>query len=63
MFGKGMIKKVIMFLLLGPLSFLMAGSFNLMDFLMIPAIAPMFSGMLGGLGIGSLGGTTADATT
>lgn len=67
MFGKGMMKKVFMYLFLGPLAFLMGGSFNIMDFLMIPMIAPMFAGLLGGLGLGSLGlgGSTggAGATT
>ncbi len=59
MFGKGMIKKVFMYLFLGPLAFLIGGSLNFMDFLIIPMIAPMFSGLLGGLGInlGSGSGT------
>lgn len=51
MFGKGMMKKVMMFLFIGPLAFLMGGSFNFMDFLLIPMIAPMFAGIFGGLGI------------
>lgn len=55
MFGGGMIKKVMMYLFLGPLSFLM-GKFNMMDFLMIPMIAPMFRGLFGGIGIPALGG-------
>lgn len=61
MFGKGMIKKVLMFLFLGPISFLMSGSVNFMDFLMIPMIAPMFEGIFGNLGLkmpGMAGATT-----
>lgn len=63
MFGKGMIKKVFMYLILGPIGMLLGGSFNLMDFLLIPMIAPMFSGILGGLGLGSLGGNQQTVTT
>ena len=58
MFGKGMIKKVLMYLIMGPMGLLFGGGFNIMDLLMIPMIAPMFSGLFGGLGIGSLGGAT-----
>lgn len=61
MFGGGMIKKVIMYLLMGPMSFLM-GRFNIMDFFMIPMIAPMLSGMFGGLLPGGTAGA-AGATT
>lgn len=65
MFGKGMIKKVMMYLMLGPIGMLLGGNFNIMDFLMIPMIAGMFAPMLGGLGIniGGLGGGTAAAAT
>lgn len=65
MFGRGMMKKVMMFLVLGPLSFLMGGSMNIMDFILIPMIAPMFSGIFGGLGLGGIfgGAATAGATT
>ena len=48
----GMLKKVLMYMLLGPLSFLMSGRFNIMDFIMIPMLVPMFSGMFGSLGLG-----------
>lgn len=60
MFGKGMIKKVMMFLMLGPMGILLGGSFGIMDLFLIPMIAPMFSGMFGGLGIG--GAATAPVT-
>jgi hypothetical protein len=67
MFGKGMIKKVLMYLMLGPVGMLLGGSFNIMDFLLIPMIAGIFGPMLGGLGglIPGLGGgaPTAGATT
>ena len=69
MFGKGMIKKVLMYLILGPLGLLMGGSFNIMDLLMIPMIAGVFGPMLGsitgGAGLGNLfgGGAPATATT
>ncbi len=65
MFGKGMIKKVFMYLFLGPLAFLIGGSINFMDFLIIPMIAPIFSGIFGsfGLNIPGLGGGAAPAAT
>lgn len=65
MFGKGMIKKVLMYLMLGPVGMLLGGNFNIMDFLLIPMIAGIFGPMLGSLGLGSLGGgaTVARATT
>lgn len=57
MFGKGMMKKVLMFLFIGPISFLMGGGMNMMDFFLIPMIAPMFKGIFGSLGMGgALGG-------
>lgn len=66
MFGKGMIKKVLMFLIMGPMGLLFGGNFNIMDLMLIPMIAPMFAGMLGGFGniFGGGGGTSAvgDAT-
>lgn len=62
MFGKGMIKKVLMYLMLGPMGLLLGGSFGIMDLFMIPMIAPMFSGMMGGLGLPGAGGS-APATT
>lgn len=60
MFGKGMIKKVLMYLIMGPIALMFGGSFNIMDLIMIPMIAPMFSGLLGGAGLGNLfsGGTS-----
>lgn len=57
MFGKGMIKKVLMYLIMGPLGLLFGGGFNIMDLLMIPMIAPIFSGLFGSLtGGAGLGG-------
>lgn len=60
MFGKGMMKKAMMYLFLGPMAFLMGGSFNMMDFLIIPMIAPMFAGIFGSIGLKlpSMGGAT-----
>lgn len=61
-----MIKKVLMFLIMGPIGLLFGGGFNIMDLLMIPMIAPMFAGLFGGLGLGNIlggGGATATATT
>lgn len=67
MFGKGMMKKVLMYVMMGPLGLLFGGGFNLMDFLLIPMIAPMFAGIFGGLtgGIGNMfgGAGAAGATT
>jgi len=67
MFGKGMIKKVLMYVIMGPLGLLFGGGFNLMDLLLIPMIAPMFAGLFGGLGggLGNLfgGAAKAGATT
>jgi hypothetical protein len=64
MFGKGMIKKVLMYIMLGPIGMLLGGGFNIMDFLMIPMIAgmigPMFKGL--GLNIPGFGGGVATAT-
>jgi hypothetical protein len=34
MFGKGMIKKVLMYIMLGPIGMLLGGGFNIMDFIM-----------------------------
>jgi hypothetical protein len=66
MFGRGMIKKVLMYLILGPLGLLMGGSFNIMDLLMIPMIAGVFGPILGnitgGAGLGNLFGGGAAAT-
>lgn len=60
MFGKGMIKKVLMYLVLGPIGLLLGGGFGIMDLFLIPMIAPMFSGLFGGSGLGGLfGGGTA----
>ncbi len=60
-----MIKKVLMYLMLGPVGMLLGGSFNIMDFLMIPMIAGIFGPMLGnitgGTGLGSLFGGGAPA--
>jgi len=62
MFGKGMIKKVLMYIMLGPIGMLLGGGFNIMDFLMIPMIAgmfgPMLSGILPGIGLGKPAGAT-----
>jgi hypothetical protein len=55
MFGKGMIKKVLMYLMLGPIGMLLGGSFNIMDFLLIPMIAGIFGPLLGNI-TGGLGG-------
>lgn len=65
MFGKGMIKKVLMYIMLGPIGMLLGGNFNIMDFLMIPMIAGMLGPMLGGLGLGNMfgGAAAAGATT
>lgn len=69
MFGKGMIKKVLMYLILGPVGMLLGGSFNIMDFIMIPMMAGIFSPILssitGGAGLGNLfgGAPAAGATT
>ena len=62
MFGRGargggnLMMKSIKYLVLGPISMLMGGRFNFMDFILIPKIAPMFAGLLGGLGIGTAAG-------
>lgn len=62
MFGKGMIKKVLMYIMMGPIGMLLGGSFNIMDFFMIPMIAKVLGPMFGGItGIG--GGGLAGATT
>lgn len=69
MFGKGMIKKVLMYIMLGPIGMLLGGGFNIMDFIMIPMMAgifkPMLAGITGGGGLGDLfgGAATAGATT
>lgn len=70
MFGKGMIKKVLMYIMLGPIGMLLGGGgFNIMDFIMIPMMAgifgPMLSGITGGAGLGNMfgGAPTAGATT
>jgi hypothetical protein len=69
MFGKGMIKKVFMYLMLGaswPIVMMLGGNFNIMDLLLIPMIAGIFGPMLGGLGLGNLlggGAPTPGATT
>lgn len=57
----GIIKKVMMYVLLGPLAFLM-GKFNVMDFIMVPMIAPMLAPMFGGLGL-TPGATAQQART
>lgn len=51
MFGGGLISKVLMYILLGPIAMLF-GKFKMMDFFMIPMIAPMFQGMFGGSMLG-----------
>jgi hypothetical protein len=61
MFGKGMIKKVLMYLMLGPVGMLLGGNFNIMDFLMIPMIAGVFKPLFGSLGLGSPGGSASAA--
>lgn len=61
MFGSGMIKKVLFYLMLGPIGMLLGGNFNIMDFFLIPMIAPMFQGMfpaMGGSGPAAAGATT-----
>lgn len=57
MFGRGMIKKVLMYLILGPLGLLFGGRFNIMDLLLIPMVAGVFAPLLGSLtgGNGILG--------
>jgi hypothetical protein len=64
MFGKGMIKKVMLYIFLGPLALLANGGFNVMDMFLIPMISGIFepivkgitgsdnplSGMFGGIG-------------
>lgn len=59
--GRGMIKKVLMYSILGPMALLLGGGFSIMDFVLIPMIAPMFKGLLSGL-TGGLGGV-APVTT
>jgi hypothetical protein len=68
MFGKGMIKKVLMYIMLGPIGMLLGGGFNIMDFILIPMMAgiigPIFSGITGGAGLGNLfGGAAASGAT
>lgn len=61
----GMITKVMMYILMGPIAMLF-GKFKMMDFFLIPMIAPMFSGMFGGSVAGGLfggGGQTAGYAT
>lgn len=58
LFGRGMIRKVLMFSTLGMAGLLLGGGFSLKDFLLIPMIAPMISGMFG-LGGNSNGGAAA----
>lgn len=62
MLGGGIMKKVLMYMFLGPLSFLL-GKFNIMDFFLVPMMVPMFSGIFGGLGIGGAAGAPATAAT
>lgn len=62
MFGKGIMKKVLMYMMLGPMALLLGGSFNMMDFFLVPMLVPMFSGMFGNMGLPGSGGT-AGATT
>jgi hypothetical protein len=66
MFGKAMIKKVMLYILLGPLALLANGGFNIMDMFLIPMISGIFepivkplmtqggdnplAGMFGGIG-------------
>ena len=57
--GGGLIGKVFKYLVLGPVGMLFGGKFNLMDYILIPKIAPMFSSIFGGLGLG--GGVGAAA--
>ena len=58
MFGSGMIRKVLMYSLMGPIGMLLGGRFNVMDFFLIPQIAPMFSSIFGSIG-GMFGGGAA----
>lgn len=62
MLGKGIMKKVLMYMFLGPIAFLLGGSFNLMDFFMVPMLVPMFKGIFGGMGLAP-GAGAAGATT
>ena len=56
--GRGMIKKVILYGMFGMLGLLIGGGASLRDMLLIPMVAPAFSGMLGG---GSSGGSVSAA--
>lgn len=49
MLGSGIMKKVLMYMFLGPISFLL-GKFNIMDFFMVPMMVPMFQGIFPGIG-------------
>lgn len=55
----GLIKKVLMFSIAGPVGLLLGGRFSLTDYLLIPMIAPMFGSLFSGLGLG--GGAAAPA--
>lgn len=67
--NRSTIKKVLMYSILGPIALLLAGGFNLMDFILVPMLAgvfaPMIEGLTSGAGLGSLfgGAKTAGATT
>lgn len=65
MFGGGIISKVLMYILMGPIAMLF-GKFKMMDFFIVPMIAPMFEGMFGGSALGGMfgggGAATAPAT-
>lgn len=51
MFGKGMMQKIIMYIIMGPMALMMSGSFSFMDLFMIPAIVPMVKGLLAQTGL------------
>lgn len=45
--GRGLIKKVLLYTMMGLPGMLLAGGFSVKDILLVPAIAPAFAGMLG----------------
>lgn len=67
--NKSTIKKVLMYSILGPIALLFAGSFKIMDLILVPMLAgvfePLIQSFTGGEGLGSLfgGANTAGATT
>lgn len=46
--GGGLIKKVLFYSMFGMVGLFLGGGFSIRDFILVPAIAPMFSGMMTG---------------